>query len=75
MAKYLVQELTLTQFTSWLNDRFKKKKSGQPFTINDAKAYTVRKHLPRYLGFNRIEKSKRIKGVNLYNVRGDSYGI
>lgn len=75
MAKYLVKELTLTQFTSWLNDRFKKKKSGQPFTINDAKGYTVRKHLPRYLGFNRIEKSKRIKGVNLYNVREEVYGI
>jgi len=75
MAKFLVKELTLTQFTVWLNDRFKNKKSGKPFTINDAKAYTVRNHLPRYLGYNRIEKSKRIKGVKLYNVREDIYGI
>lgn len=75
MAKYLVQELTLTQLTNWLNERFKKKKSGKPFTTNDVKAYTVRKHLPRYLGYNRIEKTKKIKGVTLYNVKEEIYGI
>lgn len=75
MGKYLVKELTLTQFTCWLNERFKKKKSGQPFTTNDAKAYTTRKHLPRYLGFNKIEKTKKIKGVVLYNIKKEIYGI
>lgn len=75
MGKYLAEELTLTQLTYWLNDRFKKKKSGKPFTVNDTKAYVTRKHLPRYLGFNRIEKTKKIKGVVLYNVKDEVYGI
>lgn len=73
LGKYLVNDLTLTQLTYWLNDRFKLKKTGKAFTVNDAKAYTVRKHLPKYLGYHRIEKSKKVKGVNLYNVRRDPY--
>lgn len=48
---------TLTGIVEILNEKYKQKKSGKPFNINDVKAYTTRGYLPNYLcGKNIIER-------------------
>lgn len=68
---YLVQNLTLTQLTKWLNDSKEfKKQSKTDFTTNDVSQYIKLGHLPHYMGGNKIDESDtKIPGIKLYNLR------
>lgn len=58
---------TLTALTKYLNENYKNKKTGEPFTVSDVQSYCRRGKLPDYLGEIYIFKEDKIKpGVNLY---------
>lgn len=71
MIEYLVENLTLTKLTRFLNEKEEfKKQSKKPFTTNDLTQYIRLEHLPLYMGGNKIEESSvKIDGVKLYNLR------
>lgn len=71
IVEYLVENQTLTALTDFLNknEQFKKQ-SGKEFSINDLFTYCRLKHLPYYMGGNKIEESDiKVGGVKLYNIR------
>lgn len=61
--------MTLSGLTDWLLENYKCKITGQPFNINDVKAYCLRKKLPKYFGKTKIEKIYTTdKRVKLYKI-------
>lgn len=64
----LVEDLTLTQMTFYLNENFVKK-NGMRFRIADTQGYIKRGYFPNYLGGNIIQKNNNILGVSLYNIK------
>jgi hypothetical protein len=66
--KFVVEKKTLTGIVKWLNETYSKKKTGQPFRINDVQHYIRRGNLPKYMGGNRIIKDNTIEGVGLYKI-------
>lgn len=67
--KFLIQNLTLTGLTKFLNkEKQFKKKSGGDFTTNDVWQYIRLGHLPHYMGGNKIELSNINSDIKLYNI-------
>lgn len=58
---------TLTTLKNYLNDRFKVKKSGEPFRISDVQQYVKRGRVPYYLGNIEITKEPSFP-MNLYTL-------
>ncbi len=60
MEKFVIldrgRDFTLTSLTDHLNQVFKVKKSGEPFTVADIHKYVSRGHLPAYLGGYPLER-------------------
>jgi hypothetical protein len=49
--RFILMGATLTSFTEWLNATHGLKKTGKPFTTNDAFSYASKVcRLPRYMG-------------------------
>lgn len=57
----------LTTLTEYLNQEYKKKKTGEPFKRNDVQFYIKRGYLPLYLG--------NIKIVHLTELPGKIYKL
>ncbi len=68
VVEYLTEKRTLTGLTNWMNETFKEKQTGTPFTFNDVQQYISRGCLPGYLGGNKIVKDETVVDVKLYNV-------
>lgn len=66
----IIKNSTLTSMVEVLNEKYKQKKSGKPFTINDVKAYITRGYLPKYLCGNNI-----IERVNVGEERVKIYKV
>lgn len=63
------QELySLTTLTAYLNERFKVKKSGEPFKYEDVQQYIKYGHVPKYLGNIIIEKVTSLPSNNVYKL-------
>ena len=70
IVEYLVENLTLTKLTDYLNENGFKKLSGKAFTTNDTRQYILLSHIPHYMGGNKIDEGDmKISGVNLYSLR------
>ena len=71
IVEYLAENLTLTKLTDFLNESKEfKKTSGKQFTTNDTNNYVKLKHLPHYMGGNKIDESDvKVSGIKLYNLR------
>lgn len=63
----IAENLNLTGLVGFLNEEFKQKQSGKPFTKSDCQQYTRIKKLPSYLGDITIEKTI-IGSVKLYKL-------
>lgn len=71
IVEFLVERVTLTALTKWLNenDNFSKQTNNE-FTTNDVNQYIRLGHLPYYMGGNQIEESDiKVEGMKLYNLR------
>ena len=71
MVEYLATNLTLTKLTDYLNESEQfKKQSGKQFTTNDTNNYLKMRHLPYYMGGNKIDESDvKVSGIKLYSLR------
>ncbi len=70
IVEYLVENLTLTGLTDYLNENGFKKFSGKAFTTNDMFQYLRLGHLPHYMGGNKIDESDlKVSGIKLYSLR------
>jgi hypothetical protein len=68
--KFLVTDVNFSELVKWLNEKFKWKKSGYPFTISDVQGYIKRGHLPSYIGGHQITVDKqKVRGVSSYSVK------
>ena len=68
MEKYVLKNASATGIVKWLNERYKKP-NGKKFTRNDVTNYTlVTKHLPDYIGGNKIEKIENKYNSKSYNI-------
>lgn len=57
MSEETIQEnLSLTGILKWLEETYKVKKTGEPFSLQDAQGYLRRGYIPKYLGSVLIEK-------------------
>lgn len=61
----MIKNITLTGLVTHLNNTYVFKKSGKSFNTTDVQGYIRRGMLPRYLGGNRISKTKVDR---IYNV-------
>lgn len=52
----------LTTLTEFLNETYKSKKTGKPFTTTDTQQYIRRGYIPKYLGNINIVKLKDFPG-------------
>lgn len=66
----IIKGATLSGMVDILNEKYKLKKSGKPFNVNDVKAYTTRGYLPKYLCGNNI-----IERVNVGDDRVKIYKV
>ena len=67
--EYLIEDINLVSLQKWLNDYYKIKKTGEPFSISDVQGYVVRGKLPSYLGGHVIQIStNRVKGTKSYSI-------
>lgn len=71
IAEYLIENVTLTELTRFLNKQEQfKKQTGNEFTTNDVNQYIKLGHIPYYMGGNKIDVSDvKIKGMRIYNLR------
>jgi len=69
--KIVHENLSLTGILKWLEETYKVKKTGKPFSLQDAEGYLIRGNIPQYLGGYLIEKVDN-KYSKLYNlIRND----
>lgn len=51
MVEEIIQEnLSLTGILKWMEETYKVKKTGEPFSLQDAQGYLRRGYIPKYLG-------------------------
>lgn len=64
----IIQEnLSLTGVLKWLEETYKIKKTGEPFTLQDAQGYQRRGYIPKYLGSVLIVRTDN-EYAKLYNI-------
>lgn len=68
MSKEKKQMYTASGLKDYLIERFKTKKTLEPFTPQDIQNYIRRGYLPKYLGDIKIEETKGVRGIRTFKL-------
>jgi len=68
MSKEKEQVYTAKGLKDYLIERFKTKKTLEPFTPQDTQNYIRRGYLPKYLGDIKIKESKGVRGIRTFKL-------